>query len=269
MFGALPVAHHLLLGHGLARAGAAGGQRDGEVGTATNHITGVADHGQRGRPGGRRPRRHPVEPPVRRPGAARHATPTRSRDLMPGPVADDLALDLGSRSTSTASTTTTRCGVAGRSGGRGAALRVRRHRRATRRPTSAGRWSPVGMHRPAGGTWRERYPGIPPIVITENGASYGDGARRRRRGRRPAAHRLPRRPPARRGRGDRRGRRRARLLLLVADGQLRVGARLHPALRAGPRRLRHPGAHPEALLRLVRRRHHGPPPPARLHPASA
>ena len=40
---------------------------------------------------------------------------------------------------------------------------------------------------------------------------------------------------------------------LVPDGQLRVGRGLHPAVRAGARRLRHPGAHPEALLRVVRR----------------
>ena len=39
-----------------------------------------------------------------------------------------------------------------------------------------------------------------------------------------------------------RGRRRARLLRLVAAGQLRVGRGLQPALRPGPRRLRHPAA---------------------------
>ena len=51
-----------------------------------------------------------------------------------------------------------------------------------------------------------RYPGIPPIVITENGCVLRDGARRARRGRRPAPHRLPRRPPAgRRPRPSRQG----------------------------------------------------------------
>ena len=40
---------------------------------------------------------------------------------------------------------------------------------------------------------------------------------------------------------------------LVADGQLRVGRGLHPAVRARARRLRDPGADPEAVLRLVRR----------------
>ena len=43
---------------------------------------------------------------------------------------------------------------------------------------------------------------------------------------------LPRGPPARGARGDRRGRRRARLPGLVADGQLRVGVRLRQAVRA-------------------------------------
>ena len=80
---------------------------------------------------------------------------------------------------------------------------------------------------------------------------HGPGRGRRRR--RPAAHRLPRRPPARGRRRDPARRRRPRLLLLVAAGQLRVGRGLHPALRPGARRLRDPGAHPEALLRLVRR----------------
>ena len=70
LFGALPVAHHLLLGHGLA-VQALRAATDGQVGTATNHITVWPDHRQRGGPGGGRPGRHPLEPPVRRPDPAR------------------------------------------------------------------------------------------------------------------------------------------------------------------------------------------------------
>ena len=58
--------------------------------------------------------------------------------------------------------------------------------------------------------------------------------RRRRRGRRGArrrAHGVPRGAPRRHPRRDRRGRARARLLLLVAHGQLRVGVGLRQALR--------------------------------------
>ena len=50
----------------------------------------------------------------------------------------------------------------------------------------------------------------------------------------------------------------ARLLHLVAAGQLRVGRGVHQALRPGARRLRHPAAHPEGLLRLVPRRDRRP-----------
>ncbi|CAA9396167.1 MAG: GH1 / GH5_19, partial [uncultured Quadrisphaera sp.] len=75
----------------------------------------------------------------------------------------------------------------------------------------------------------------------------------RRRGPRRAADRLPARPPrgGRAGGGGRR--RRPRLLPVVAAGQLRVGLRVLQALRHRPRRLRHPGPHPQGQRPLVRR----------------
>ena len=77
------------------------------------------------------------------------------------------------------------------------------------------------------------------------------------RWRRPRAHRRPQpggllpRPPARRGRGHRPGRGRARLLRLVAAGQLRVGLRLRQALRHRARGLRHPAAHHQGQRPLL------------------
>jgi beta-glucosidase len=68
-------------------------------------------------------------------------------------------------------------------------------------------------------------------------------ADRRRRDRRPPPHRLPARPPGRAGPGDRRRRAGGRLLPLVAPRQLRVGLRLHQALRPDPRRLHQPAPH--------------------------
>ena len=94
---------------------------------------------------------------------------------------------------------------------------------------------------------------LPPLFITENGAAFDDplvdGVCPRR-----APHPLPRRPPASDAPGDRRRGRRARLLRLVAAGQLRVGMGLRPALRSGARRLRHQGAHPAVERPVVRRR---------------
>ncbi len=117
---------------------------------------------------------------------------------------------------------------------------------------------PEGMHQVIG-QLVERYPDIPPIYITENGCAYPMGPDEN-----GVVDDQPRidyldSPPARRGRRDRRRRRRTRLLLVVADGQLRVGRRLHPALRAGAHRLRDPGAYAEALLRLVLRGDRGQP----------
>src|SRR5205814_8010006 len=71
----------------------------------------------------------------------------------------------------------------------------------------------------------------------------------RDRGRR--ADRLPGWAPARGPGGDRRGHRRAGLLRLVPAGQLGVGRRVQPALRAGARGLRDPGPYPQKVLRVV------------------
>ena len=107
--------------------------------------------------------------------------------------------------------------------------------------------------------FRARYrAALPPIMITESGCAYNMG---------PDADGVVddqpridylRRPPHRRRRGHRPRRRRPRLLLLVAAGQLRVGRGPHPALRPGARRLRHPAAHAQALLPVVRRRDRRP-----------
>ena len=123
------------------------------------------------------------------------ATPSRSATLMPGPVADDLAM---------------------------IAAAARLLRRQLLQPDAASRPPPRTRRLPfeyrdiaglpddrlrlAGrprrrcascwSTCRRALPRLPPIYITENGCSYDDGARRDGRGRRPAADRLPRRPPA-------------------------------------------------------------------------
>ena len=97
--------------------------------------------------------------------------------------------------------------------------------------------------------FRARYrAALPPIMITESGCAFNDGPGRARRRRRPAPDRLPRRPPARRRHRDRARRRHPRLLHVVADGQLRVGRGLHPAVRPGAHRLRHPQAHAEEVV---------------------
>ena len=105
---------------------------------------------------------------------------------------------------------------------------------------------------------------LPPIMHHRERRVVRHGPGRGRRRRRPAPHRLPRRPPAGGDRGGAARRRRARLLRVVADGQLRVGRGLRPAVRPGARRLRDPGPHPEALLRLVRRADRRPDPLAGL-----
>ena len=78
---------------------------------------------------------------------------------------------------------------------------------------------------------------------------------RRRRGPRPDPRRLPRRALPRGPPRDRRRRRPARLLRVVAAGQLRVVVRLLEALRAHLRRLRDARAHAEGQRALVRRGH--------------
>ena len=98
----------------------------------------------------------------------------------------------------------------------------------------------------------DRYPSLP-LAITENGAAFYDEVTRRRPRARRRPRRLPARPHRRRRRGHRARRRRARLLRLVAHGQLRVVLRLRPPLRRRPRRLRHPRAHRQGLGPLVPR----------------
>ena len=95
------------------------------------------------------------------------------------------------------------------------------------------------------------YPGVP-LYVTENGAAIADEKGRRRRGPRPGPRRLPRRALPRRAPRDRRRRRPARLLRVVAAGQLRVVVRLLQALRAHLRRLRDARAHAEGQRALVR-----------------
>ena len=92
--------------------------------------------------------------------------------------------------------------------------------------------------------------GAPEIYITENGAAFDDAVVERR-GRRPAAHRLPARPPRRLPARHRRRRQAARLLLLVAARQLRVGLRLLEALRPRLRRLPDPAADREGERAVV------------------
>ena len=93
-------------------------------------------------------------------------------------------------------------------------------------------------------TLRARYrAALPPIFITESGCSYDMG---------PDEHGVVDDQPRidyldahlrAVADGDPARRRRPRLLHLVADGQLRVGRGLHPALRPRARRLRDPAAH--------------------------
>ena len=139
LFGALPVAHHLLLGHGLA-VQALRAATDGQVGTATNHI--------------------PVWPATDSEADRAAASlvdtlwnrlfadpillgryPEPFGDVMPGPVAADLEL-IARRSTSTGSTTTTRSRCARPPRTRRPAVRVHATSPGTPRPTSAGRSSP-------------------------------------------------------------------------------------------------------------------------------
>ena len=170
-FGAVPAAHHLLLGHGLA-VRALRSVTNGRIGTATNHI--------------------PVWPvsdsEEDRAAAAFVDTlwnrlfadpvllgryPDPFADMVPGPLDDDLALvaqpldfyglnyynPIGVRAAT----------------GDGAALPFE-YTDLTGYPTTDFGWPVV----PSALTdllveMKARYPGIPPIVITENGASYGMG----------------------------------------------------------------------------------------------
>ena len=123
-----------------------------------------------------------------------------------------------------------------RGAGRPPAQRPYAGRRGRRRPVpdvprTAMGW-PVdadGLHRPAAAAARRDYAGLPPVYITENGAAYADdvGAD----GRSHDAERIAYLDGhlRRRRRADRRRGRRARLLRLVAAGQLRVGATATPS----------------------------------------
>ena len=96
-----------------------------------------------------------------------------------------------------------------------------------------------------------------PLYITENGAAYHDyvdpegGVDDVERVAYLAGH-FARDAGRDRGRGGR-----ARLLRLVAAGQLRVGRRLQPPVRPGLGGLRHAGPHPQGQRPLVRRAHRG------------
>ena len=151
-----------------------------------------------------------------------------------------------SRSTSTASTTTTRC--RSRPPPRTPPMPFEL-RELLGYPTTDFGWPVVPD---ALREWlimfRARYrAALPPIMITETGCSYDDGPGRSTASSTTSAASTTSTPTcARSPTAIRARRRRPRLLRLVADGQLRVGRGLHPALRPGARRLRDPGAHAEA-----------------------
>ena len=150
--------------------------------------------------GGRGLRRHAVEPAVRRADAARP---------LPGAVRrhDARAACAGRPGARSAQPLDfygvnyyNPIGVAGRRRGRGPALRVHARSPATRRPTSAGRSCPTSMTRPAGRAEARATPASRRSSSPRTACSYGMGPDDDGRGRRPAADRLPRRPPARRRR---------------------------------------------------------------------
>ena len=170
MFGALPVAHHLLLGHGLAvralRAGAVG-----QVGSATNHVTvwpstdGAAD----------RAAADLVDTLWNRLFAdpvllGRYPEPFG--EAMPGPVADDLAL-IAQPLDFYGVNYYNPIGV--RAPGDDAALPFE-YTQITGYPTTDFGWPvvPSSMTDLLVGL-TARYPGIPPLIITENGCSYAMG----------------------------------------------------------------------------------------------
>src|SRR5665648_854715 len=99
--------------------------------------------------------------------------------------------------------------------------------------------------------------GHPPALPGPADDGHRERRRLRRRGRpgRPGARRrpgrLPARPHRRRRPGDGHRRGRARVLRVVADGQLRVGLRLQPPVRGTPGGLRHARAQLEGLGVLV------------------
>jgi beta-glucosidase len=170
VFGALPAAHQLLLGHGLAvqalRAGTSG-----EVGTATNHIPvwPLTDSEEDRGAGGvvdtlwNRLFADPIL-------LGRYPEPFG--DMMPGPVEDDLVL-ISQPLDFYGVNYYNPIGV--RAAPPGAALPFE-YSDITDYPTTDFGWPVV----PEAFTdllveLKARYPGIPPVVITENGCSYGMG----------------------------------------------------------------------------------------------
>ncbi len=251
--GAFPVAHHQLLGHGLAVPALRAATPGVPVGITNNYgpvrpATPAEADVRRGRapdalhnrlftdpvllgplPGPGRPagRRHG---PGRRPGHDRRADRLPRRQLL--------------------------LPRAGPGRPRGASFGIGRVSSARRRPRTAFDWPVV----PDGLTetltaLRDRYGAGHPA-----GLRHRERRRVRRRGR-PGRRRCddPDRVSYLDGHlravraGDRRRRRRARLLLLVAAGQLRVGRGLLQAVRPGARRLRHARPHAEDVVRLVPR----------------
>lgn len=170
MFDALPVAHHLLLGHGLAaQALRAAGAR--QVGTATNHLPAW---------------------PLSDAEADREAAdffdtlwnrlfadpvllgryPEGFAELLPGPVEDDLALIFQPLDFYGLNYYNP-MGV--RAAPEGSALPFDYHEVPGYPRTDFG-WSivPEGLIEVLT-TMKQRYPGVPPIVITENGCAFSTG----------------------------------------------------------------------------------------------
>ena len=170
MFGALPAAHHLLLAHGLAVQALRAGT-DGDVGTATNHIPvwpatdGEADVAAAGLLDVLWNRLF-ADPVL----LGRYPEPFG--DTMPGPVADDLRLvaqPLDFYGVNYYNPVGVEAAPAG-------ADLPFAFRDVPGYPTTDFGWPVV----PSAMTELlvelvARYPGIPPLVVTENGCSYGMG----------------------------------------------------------------------------------------------
>ena len=259
----LVAAHHLLLGHGLV-LDALRGRGDAQWGISLNFT--VADAGVR-RPRRRRRRaadRRPAQPVVPRPALPRGATPptcSRTPSTSAGSTSShdgDLAL------------ISAPIDVLGVNYYHGDAVSGRPERGADRPPRRPANGAGVGV--PVG-----RARDVPAAWTAADGDGLGGAARgpaaacssgcatttpcRRSTSPRPARRtstswstapcttrsgsRSWRPTSAAVQRRDRRRRRRARGLLVVAPRQLRVGLRLRQAVRPRARRLRDPGAHPE------------------------
>ena len=170
MFDALPVAHHLLLGHGLA-VRALRASAPGQVGTATNHISvWPAADGEADRAAADLVdvlwNRLFTDPIL----LGRYPEPFG--DTMPGPVEDDLRL-MSQPLDFYGVNYYNPIGV--RAAAEDSAVPFE-FTDITGYPTTDFGWPVV----PAAMTdllvdLGRRYPGIPPLIITENGCSYGTG----------------------------------------------------------------------------------------------